>query len=92
MRESEKIKGLISSTLVIRWLKIHQPRLRWMNGQTKPVKAFGEHFHDPTGIIFPLESNNKIVRKADEKTLTLHSWLSILFEPDIKDVMQVDVG
>jgi len=45
-----------------------------------------------SGIIMILKSTDKVINIADYFCTTTAIWLDLMLEPEIKDIMQVDVG
>ena len=63
-----------------------------MNAQTKARKPLGQHGHDPPGIPFQLASDDKVIRKADQKASSLQAWPYFLLKPFIQHMVEEYIG
>src|SRR5215470_5296897 len=72
---------------VWRPLERTQHRLFGMNGQAKAMKALRQDVHDPVGVRFYREADDKTIGKTRHKAPALHPGLHLLDKPFIQDMM-----
>ena len=51
-------------------------------------EAFGQYVHYPSGIVFALKTNDKVVGKPHDKTMPAHPWLHFPHEPLIQYMVE----
>jgi len=69
-----------------------EPGLVWVEVETKTREALSHHLSHPLCIVFTLEGDDKIVRKADQLSFAPQSWNDIALKPRVEHVVQVDVS
>lgn len=69
-----------------------ETRFLWMNRQAISSESFRKHLHHATRVVLTSESNDKVIRIADEECSSPQTRLNLIGEPPVQNVMQVDVG
>ena len=59
-----------------------------MDLQSVLREALRQNFHYPSGIVFMLEADDKVVGKPHDKTVPSHPWLDFVDEPLIQYMVQ----
>jgi uncharacterized protein Veg len=62
-----------------------------MQRQVELGKALMQHVQYPTGIRLALETENGVIRVANQKGTTTKTWPDCIVIPYIQDLMQVEV-
>jgi hypothetical protein len=63
-----------------------------MHGQAKAMQTLRQDVHDPVGVRFSREADDKIIGKTRHKAPALHPGLHLLDKPFVQDMMQKYVG
>jgi hypothetical protein len=98
MGKTKEIKRLrLSFTLALAVFyckpsKLDQPRLAFMKLQVKLQKSISEFDQEPFSVFLVLKTYHEIVAKPDNDNITTAVFAPPLVGPQIKHVMQVDVG
>ena len=98
MRESQKVKGLrfslSSATAVASGIapEFNQSRLLWMQRQSKYLEPFSHVSLEAFGVALVLKPGNPIIGVAHDDDIAYRMARSPLFHPQVKRIVQVDVG
>jgi hypothetical protein len=59
-----------------------------MDRQSVLREALGQNFHYPSGIIFALKTDDKVIGEPHDKTVPAHPWLHFVDEPLIQYMVE----
>ena len=63
-----------------------------MQAQTVLFESLRQYRQHPPCILFPLEDQRRVIRKADLKRPSPKPWLDFVLEPHIEHFVQVEVA
>jgi hypothetical protein len=71
--------------------KRQQPRLVWVQGQSKAPQAFLKHRHHAASIVLVFKTDDEIVAVSDQSCLPPKSRRHLGFKPQVEHIMEIDV-
>jgi hypothetical protein len=99
MGESQQVKAPGSCSIdpklagFLSWFpEVDQAGLLWMKGQAVFTKSLRQDGHHLPCVLFLLKAHERIVGKADQKRPVVEPGHYLFVEPDVQDLMKVDVG